>query len=165
MKFKEVAHLYIGCKIKKLKPTWIDEKTLEFSLLGITHSQQNLFTTVFIHFLQNEGQLMSQTGLNDNYKPILRKLSDMNVIEMMEFVNLIPFYKQSHVFDFDIKVGAINFKVSYHGQFNSYRKRVAYAYNNPEQVVYLLSKHFDLFGLIESDEAIDAATINPNPYL
>ena len=29
---------------------------------------------------------------------------------------------------------------------------------------YLLSRHFDLFGLIDSGEAIDAATITPNPY-
>lgn len=30
--------------------------------------------------------------------------------------------------------------------------------------IWLLQNHFDLFGLIESGEAIDATKLNPNPY-
>lgn len=30
--------------------------------------------------------------------------------------------------------------------------------------VYLLSRHFDMFGLIASGQAIDATTLTPNPY-
>lgn len=33
-----------------------------------------------------------------------------------------------------------------------------------ECIAFLLSKHIDCFGLIDSGEAIDAATITPNPY-
>lgn len=35
---------------------------------------------------------------------------------------------------------------------------------SPRTVIYLISRGFDLFGLIDSGEAIDATTLEENPY-
>lgn len=128
MKFKEVAHLYIGCQIKKIKATWIDEKTFEYPLHGVSKSDTD---HVFIHCLRNGAEIFS-TILIDNYKPILRKTDSLNELEDRQACTI----KQ-------LKGGIVG---------------------AAESIVYLTSIHIDCFGLIESGEAIDASTLNPNPY-
>lgn len=68
-------------------------------------------------------------------KPILRPLSDMTEEEFLE---------GQHGLDYNVRFGYI--KV------------------NGVITAYLLSKHFDLFGLIESGQAIDSTKLTPNPY-
>ena len=41
---------------------------------------------------------------------------------------------------------------------------LAVVHRQAREIHYLTRHHFDLFGLIDSGEAIDAATLNPNPY-
>ncbi|MEO7044702.1 MAG: hypothetical protein ABI091_05295 [Ferruginibacter sp.] len=71
--------------------------------------------------------------LNDGYKPILRPLSDMTDDEDCERLNFYYDYDNAKYLD----------------------KTIIEA----EVTKYLLSKHFDIFGLIEAGLAIDATKI------
>lgn len=72
--------------------------------------------------------------------PILRPLSDMTDGEMQECGNM--------VYDF-----------SNDEELNKWQPSDFEIGLAPEQFYWLLSKHFDLFGLIESGLAIDATTL------
>lgn len=109
MKFSEVAHLYLGCKMHdtQFNLTW-----------ELTPS----------HFPSN---WKSADFLGGNSKPLLRPLSDMTREEDIEFE------KTQRV----LCVSTIVYS----------SKQLT-----PESFLWLLSKNFDLFGLIESGEALDA---------
>lgn len=114
--FKDVAHLYIGCKVKT------DHRGI-FTLQGVS--------------LHSSGRLRAFTNdthlcFVDELTPILRHLADMTLEEYDEVIKME-------------KIG---------GGMESMAAATAYA----------LSRHLDLFGLIESGQAIDATTLNPNPY-
>ena len=73
-------------------------------------------------------------------KPILRPLSDMTEEELQECGNMI--------YDF-----------SGDPELNDHKWQDFEIGLAPEQFHYLLSKHFDLFGLIDAGLAIDSTTI------
>lgn len=82
-----------------------------------------------------------------DHKPILRPLSDAQGIEE------------------DIAVDCFEkCKDKYRGKHvdDTTSTHVGLAYG--EVIQYLLYRHFDLFGLIESGQAIDATTLDNNPY-
>lgn len=114
MKFKEVAHLYIGCKIQAGRT--------EFSRPTLTHCQ-NSSEEIAIRFAVDVPA----------YKPILRRIESLNELEDRQACTIMQ-----------LKGGI---------------------FGAAECIVFLTSKHIDCFGLIESGEAIDASTLNPNPYL
>ena len=112
-KFKDVAHLYIGCELA------IEDSERKCKLAGINYSDG--------------------FSINDEYnfrfkkyfpfKPLLRPLLDMTKEE------------RDYVFSFEKGYDELKFieSLSVDAKITS----------------YLLSKGFDLFGLIESGEAID----------
>lgn len=95
-----------------------------------------------------------------NVKPILRPLSSITNTEVIEIVALL-----SDVYLLVKHTGNFSYGIDFEFQYNSSnRRRVAcqrWDELNPEQFIYLLSKHFDLFGLIESGLAIDKTTLTP----
>lgn len=79
-----------------------------------------------------------------NDQPILRPLSDMTEDEQMELAELSDLFLPDHLFK-----ALVND-----------RKYLIDVRNAWGITAYLLSKHFDLFGLIESGQAIDKTTLS-----
>lgn len=90
-------------------------------------------TQVFTDCSSNEAYW---TNIN-NVKPILRPLSDMTDHEKYEYSAMVEWIEQD-----DIK--------TWNNSFMRY---------SAELTKWLLSKHFDLFGLIEAGLAIDKTTL------
>lgn len=108
-KFKDVAHLYMGCRI---------QHTDDFQV--VTH-------------LTLSGSLIER--VNENMKPFLRPLSSMTEDELKEknelcFIHKLPAKTKSG-------------------------RQAAVLHDSPNSFLWLLSKGFDIFDLIESGEAID----------
>lgn len=78
----------------------------------------------------------------EDIKLILRPLSDMTEEELQECGNMI--------YDF-----------SDDPELNNHQWKDFEIGSAPEQFHWLLSKHFDLFGLIDAGLAIDKTTLNP----
>lgn len=113
IQFKEVAHLYVGCKIH-------------------TKDGVSTFHAYNNHALTNHITSYDSDGLDypvDEVKPILRPLSDMTKEE-----------RQCHL-----------------NKPNETESPLA-AVHDAYMTAYLLSCRFDLFGLIESRQAIYATT-------
>lgn len=134
MKFKDVAHLYIGC-------------TCEVEAFGRT----------FVEHIQGikYGRLLiggKAIDLNsyDNYKPILRPITDMTEAEGEELLKVAQ-----EGWDAIAKGEAIHLDL----EVPHTRKRFAYLSQQFCEMTYMTSKGFDLFGLIESGEAIDATKL------
>lgn len=136
MKFEEVAHLYIGCKVRytavykpELEPTYEVQVTAK-----LEHWNFGAITT------------------RKNAKPILRRLDSMKEEERKECD----------------KQGSTGWHTITKGEPVSVitpgTVGLAVVHRQSFETAYLLSQHFDLFGLIDSCEAIDAATLEPNPY-
>lgn len=123
--FKDVAHLYLGCKIKTAEGvgtfealyTGGDEPIISFDLIRA-------------HLKFNQ------------VRPILRPLSSISENEISNYL------------DIEGSATAIT---------NLDREIQSRAYS-PKSLVYLLSRRFDLFGLIDSGEAINANSLKENPY-
>lgn len=77
------------------------------------------------------------------YRLILHRLSDMNYTQLLAFAQADNYYNFSS-WDLAVETGKNIIKS------NQFR---------PQAIQWLLSNHFDLFSLIESGQAIDAATI------
>lgn len=80
-------------------------------------------------------------AVEQNIKPILFPLSDMSYEEKIKLFGIRNQFK--------IDEGKFDFDSEFHKL-------------SPSGVRYLLSLHFDLFGLIESGEAIDSTTFIQN---
>jgi hypothetical protein len=93
---------------------------------------------------------------SDNpHKPILRPLSDMTEEEKLEFYKLV---NPNSIEDSDsVRIDTIDEIIKGH-LFPLKLLEIAMG------AAYLLSRSFDLFGLIEDNEAIDATTLPNNPY-
>lgn len=133
IQLQDVIQFYIGCNC--LRP---DNKTT----LPIYGVQGNLI----VHC---EGNRLTYSGIAGS-KPILRKLSDMTVDELHEIVKIQP--------DVDhINIGAAR------SRFNAWcRGEITIGgslLNHAEIFTYLIKQGFDLFGLIDSNQAIDTSTI------
>lgn len=136
-KFYEVANLYLGCKIADND--------------GIT-TDMNAHYFLYGNFSKiHSGEL----------KPVLRRLSSMTEEEALEFVNigLIP----AHKFE-KISVTILNENVIYFTDhnttgFNTEHDR-CFDKLDSLQFSWLLSKHFDLFGLLDNNEAIESPSLS-----
>lgn len=99
---------------------------------------------IFHLICYHDGQWMLDTiayganAVEQNIKPIIHPLSGMTYEEK---INLFGIRNK-----FSIDEGTFDFDAEFHRL-------------SPSGVRYLLSKHFDLFGLIQSGEAIDSTTI------
>lgn len=133
MKLEDVLHFYIGCDI------WSEYNNRAEKLIGVERSVDGE-TIVATHYKVRYRYDISEI------KPILRPLSDMTEDE-------------------------INYGVSTWGEdfvdyYNGVGEGMRFCEGLPvkDAVVFfmwLLSKRFDLFSLIESSQAIDATKIKP----
>lgn len=126
---KDYLHLYLGCELLSISTYEIVGK-----LEGIVGSEA--------HFKVNGVWYSASLS---NYKPILRPLSDMTDEEYD--------YLAEHILD-DI----IWSPATIYDFINILREKLSIS-KLAETNYYLLSKHFDLFGLIESGLAIDASKV------
>ena len=117
IEFKDVAHLYVGCMLRK--------------------------GSVLSHLLIHEA---NEAAFNawDDIKPILRPLSDMSNDEIWKLNEIT-------------KAGSWNLEMI---------KNIKSVFNlihaTPIVFLELTKLNFDLFGLIESGEAIDKAKLSQN---
>ena len=91
----------------------------------------------------------------DDWIPILRRLKDMTEEEHQELDKNGSEGWHTIAKGEEITIG-VNVDISNIG--------LAVTHRQAREMHYLTRQHFDLFGLIDLGEAIDAATINPNPY-
>ncbi len=89
-----------------------------------------------------------------NIKPILRSLSDMTEEESKDFQIIAQLEKED--------LSCIEYKPNlFSNELELGTAHLTNVFQWANGVQYLLSKHFDLFNLIESDLAIDAKTLTP----
>jgi len=166
-KFKDVAHLYLGCKCQ-IESAFEDEP----------EPPKKFNLTIY--------NLNYYRGYIAGIKPFLRPLSSMTEDELIEVIQLTApkgfenmpkpedydlemFYNDGGLqVDKDVSIGANYTCICYDGQIairecgsihlydeDGNRESV---YNMPEIYTYLLSKHFDIFNLIKNNEAISDTT-------
>lgn len=123
MKFKEVAHLYLGCIMTR---NGFSGKLLQVKLPKETDLNDE------IEFQVSCSDWWENFSDQNHYKPILRPFSDMNELEDRHAIGL--------------------------------KKTDGGIIGAAKCINFLASKYFDLFNLIESGEAIDATTLETNPY-
>lgn len=103
------------------------------------------------------------TGDGDKYykpkevKPILRPLSDMTEEEGREYAQHYGI-KGHHPVTITEENGYVKVSIGYKDHMASLFPLSPHG-QKPESLHYLLSKHFDLFGLIESNLAIDKSKL------
>ena len=151
IQFKDVAHLYKGCVMQ--------------------HSGDQLETTYPIL----TGWLLDR--LNENFKPVLLKILDITDAERKEIYKL-AFKRDSPesgttVFREDrtlqseprwvLSTGVDRLGIETNGTVWVDCDLHPYKHNQHEITLFLLKRGFDLFGLIESGQAVDATTLTPNP--
>lgn len=119
MKFKDVAHLYLGCEILEIGTGLMGK------LVTITVDGKGV-----IYFNKNRSVWKSLSGKKCNIKPILRPLSDITADEDKECSNIM---------------------------FEEFADKVKHSniiHYEAHKIAYLLSKHFDLFGLHDNNECL-----------
>lgn len=129
---KDYLHLYKGCTIRRYNK-YLGH--LDGKLCGFKDG----FNENYI--LVNHGMSIVRVAWNEDFKPILRPLSDMTVDEKYEFNNI-----DDCIVDYDGDI------LSDNHSYISLNKYVP-------AINWLRFKHFDVDGLIESGLAIDATTL------
>lgn len=141
--FKDVAHLYLGCMVQVRKKDRNKEWLTGLSVEVTKKSNHGDWITVNfdeVHCIINEqwnevcSNFQTYFLCQDEIKPLLRKLDSMTEDEHEEWKDIR--------FDMDCKLKPLYTDADY----NSF--------------MWLLSKDFDLFGLIESGEAIDKSSLS-----
>lgn len=152
---KDYLPFYLGCEVMHRN---------EKGRLEAVSKRMNVWDG-FISF----GDFGSWYAVNE-IKPILRPLSDMTDEEAKACYKINPYSKaewliQSVIVKENIKGYQPNIvQINWAGKEGStgYASGTDYIYFNKlsaEQFSFLLSKHFDLFGLIEAGLAIDTTTL------
>ncbi len=148
---KDVIHLYLGCKVQyegilngsELSAELKEHKSDVFYIPQIAHVRGlkiGLLKKIEITIDGKKTYRIGRKGLQTHYtcqkfKPILRPLSDMTQDEYFEWQALCSWLE--------------------------YNNQKHYGNYSPKVFHWMLSKAFDLFGLIESGQAIDATTLIP----
>lgn len=124
IKFRDVAHYYLGCKCKRIS--------------------EIIFTLSPINFPSS----WESVDFTKNFKPILRPLSSMSDEDVIGFCKLSEpesYWNRSHERIYD--------------EYRKLFREEKYIVFSPEETHYLISKHYDVFGLIDSGEAIDGSAL------
>lgn len=90
-------------------------------------------------FLKDDGSF-----IYDLYKPALRPISDLNKLILHKGEMFLP---KENLLDIDLIEKGSDYRMLRHGDVDR-----------------LIMWHFDIFGLIEREEAIDIKTLKINPY-
>jgi hypothetical protein len=170
-KFKDVAHLYLGCKVQYvgiINGKEIGKYKMDY---GTTHSSDDFFQ------VKNFNPPAEITGMKIGYlKRINWNKHSSNVYEIGTFQNGLKKYFANSLRDVKpilYPLSAMTEDQKDYLQFEIYGSVGEYfstaVKENKKYTIdwrcaaditaYLLSQHFDLFGLIESGQAIDATTI------
>lgn len=128
-KIEDFLHLYLGCNAKVL----IEKEEVTALIYCVRTSRTVTISTIKSNFEINMKHV----------KPILRPLSDMTEDEEIQVCNICNLMTATN-----IKQALMN--------GGHYVIHVGYGF---ELTVYLLKQGFDLFGLIESNLAIDKTTL------
>lgn len=145
MELKSVLHLYIGCKIQS-HPHFIPNKREKTEVPGVC-----ILTPDLLADLLNE---IFPGSIGYTWKPIIRKLESITEEEIYDFVKLIePIVCDAYLSCCDILFSYYRGGERHDSCFNL-------LWCDPSQFAFLLSKGFDLFGLIDSGQAIDEAALN-----
>lgn len=136
--FKDVAHLYLGGNIQ------VEYEGRVGNIFTYYHPAGKFnVDRIWVCSLEEDGNPeMSCSAPVDKVKPILRKLDSMTEEEAMD-----GGWTNKRSFDSFVKIH------QYDDTDQLTRRWFA------QDFIYLLSRGFDLFGLIDSDQAIDASTI------
>jgi hypothetical protein len=141
--FKDIAHLYIGCKLQvesPIKDTFVGELT----------------PTHYATFVSHNGTIMGA-----KVTPILLPLSAMTEEQAFEFCKSKMSGAITHIDTIS------NYGVFYEYRYGSgrrFKQWQTYSECNSKQIAWLLKNHFDVYNLIENGQAIDATTLEVNPY-
>ncbi len=134
MKFKDVAHLYLGCKGRA---TYNAKNENTGDVISVGLSTLRRLESVGI---QGDRRILMWVGGNlaaHKTEPILRRLQDMTEEERQEVITLgTAFWNGKD------EIRAACYKA------------------NASVTAYLTSRSFDLFGFIDSGEAVDSTKIS-----
>jgi len=153
-KFKEVKHLYLGCKVR-VDMTSSNMGYKDGAFTGLSKSLGTYFTQVEF------GKANFQEFHNYPVKPYLLPLSAMTDEQMVRVGLIIRNIKPEDATYAD-KLFALD-----DAPFFAIKKGMKCTLSLAQCVEltnYFRSQYFDIDGLIESGEAIDATTLTPNPY-
>jgi hypothetical protein len=156
IQLKDILHYYLGCEVeydgilngKELRSEALANKHDVFYIPKVTaqEGKKNGFlkevrynkSGFAVCYVGNKAK-KGYWGNGVNIKLVLRPLSDMTEEEKKEYEATRVFVRATPVH----QVGNMQW--------------------TPATFHYLLSKHFDLFGLIDSGQAISKSTSTPNP--
>lgn len=158
---------------------WVEEDLCSACVL--TAKDFALYLGCWCYDLKNDHRIVLNTqNLNDydhfnsldEIKPILRPLPDMTEDEAKHIIGLIrKKLGGDHVWVDDriqVEMAFQNNRPFYNyltvDGSNYCTSDLRWSIGDPEVWKYLKSRHFDLFGWIADGLAIDATTMNPNPY-
>lgn len=165
MEIKDYLHLYLGCPCKG------KEGSMIYTLVGVDTEQSP--------------RLKDKHGnscIIFDFKPILRPLSDISEEDLKEIFLIAyksvydhePFDDSQYYFIDNVQGAGLKFRERVNEKTWEYgltvnNDQVLFSANgnflNVPQFqlsIFLLSKHFDLFGLIDAGLAIDATTHHPS---
>jgi len=163
---KVYLHLYIGCEVARKH----DGGEVEYAkLVGICQSESEPDKTVSI---LDVGLDYFHEWYVEETVPILRPLSDMTEEEMVEFVCLQHNSIHTNIDRTEITKIRWAYENSSNGINATWFKRCGTGasvgsktfhinQSDPDQFKFLLSKGFDLFGLIDAGLAINKAELKP----
>lgn len=185
MKLQDYINYYIGCRVEK------DSDALDYPTIKGVHGDRVMISEYRYKTPHADGVFTrpEMYQYSDFVKPILRRLEDMTEEEMIQLIQImVPdemedkptdeeyilnlFHNDDgNLVNCDVAIGAEYNVRCYEGQLTIKKCGTICAYdetgdeqelvNAPKAYHYLLSKHFDLFGLIDAGIAIDAKTLNP----
>ncbi len=138
--------------------------SLPYGLRGIVKGKENVCGS-FIYKLYSCNcetdvvELVGETNFKtDKFIPALHPISDLTKQIEHNGEKFVPLHRLLEMSNFNLSKMSIN-------QINDYEC----VYNNIDVIsfkdaMYLVSIHFDLFGLIDKGEAIDVNSLEINPY-
>ena len=149
---KDYLHLYLGCDCR------LDNKETG-KLIGFDSRLHDAELEMVCYTIwldkENDWSVYNDDKNLGRIKPILRPLNNMTEEEIGNFFDLNV--------DAQVVMGNFNspfFQVEYIDDYGERTYEHQYITQlKPEQYRYLISKHFDIFGLIESGLAIDKTTL------
>lgn len=164
-KLSDVIHLYIGCEVEVAKHDDLDNKNIG-RICEVTRASNHgdwirvWFKDVVEVYSHDWGKQSSNCHsyfIESNYdyiKPILRQLDSMTEQEAIALVRID--HNQIHYSQKILAVTTTCVRFSFEYKSSRRRREETIEFNNlnPKEFLYLLSKGFDLFGLIESNQAI-----------
>jgi hypothetical protein len=141
MKLQDYIHYYLGCRVKATPYGGQANKWEEGSIVGL-----NIHNVAHVKF--DNWQSIADVTMSC-IKPILRRLEDMTEEEARGFLN--------HAKPYAEYIAHNEHAVIWQSQGS--RSEIWLLFGPPAGFHYLLKQHFDLFGLIDAQLAVDAKTI------